>query len=264
MKRTSADWKNYWNDRAKPGFSDVDVDRGGSHLAKGAGQTATINEVMERRARAQFLAALDLKQSDRVLDAGCGTGANFDTVSPLVREMVGVDFSEEQIARAQRRIASEKLPNVKAEVGEVTKLSFPTDSFDKVICASVLHFLSDAECEATLSEMVRVCRNDGIIVIHAKNRTSLYGIALTLLRTIARVIGRPTSTDYYRPRRWYGQVLGKYGGRVVDYDAFGIFYFPPMPASLVQHLLRFELQNVKRQFWKRYGVNYRMTVRVSK
>jgi hypothetical protein len=112
--------------------------------------------------------------------------------------------------------------------------------------------------------MIRVCRNDGIVVIHAKNRTSLYGIALTLLRGIARVIGRQTSTDFYRPRRWYRRVLGKYGGRIVDYDAFGIFYFPPLPQSVVEPLLQLELQVVKRRFLKRYGVNYRMTVRVHK
>jgi ubiquinone/menaquinone biosynthesis C-methylase UbiE len=264
MKTTSADWRDWWNERAKPGFSDLDVDRGGPHLAEGSEHTATVNEELERRARAQLLAALELKPTDLVLDAGCGTGANFDAVSPKVREVIGIDFSEEQIARAHRRIVSEKLLNVKAQVGDMTKLPFPADSFDKVICASVLQYLDDAECEAAVSEMIRVCRNDGIIVIHAKNRTSLYGIALSLLRAIARVIGRKTVNDHYRSRRWYGRVLSEYGGQIVDYDAFGIFHFPPLAQSIVQRLLRLELQIVKRRFWKRYGVNYKMTVRVNK
>jgi ubiquinone/menaquinone biosynthesis C-methylase UbiE len=264
MKRTSADWKDWWNERARPGFSDLDVDRGGSHLAKGSSYAAAVNEELERRARAQFLAALELKPTDVVLDAGCGTGANFDAVSPMVREIVGIDFSEEQIARAHRRIISGRLLNVKAQVGGLTTLPFPTDAFDKVICASVLQYLDDAESKAAISEMIRVCRNDGIIVIHAKNRTSLYGIALSLLRAIARGIGRTTASDHYRPRRWYRQVLSEYGGRIVDYDAFGIFHFPPLPQSIVQRLLRLELQTVKRRFWKRYGVNYRITVRVNK
>src|SRR5262245_44726890 len=248
MKTTIDYWRDWWNERAKPGVSDLDIDRGGSRLTLGPQHTVTVNDELERRSRVQLLTALDLKSTDVVLDAGCGTGANFAAVSPTVRSIVGIDFSEEQIWRAQRRITSENLVNVKLHVGSVTELPFPADAFDKVICASVLQYLNDGECEAAFCEMIRVCKNHGIIVIHAKNCTSLYGIALSLLRVLARIIGRKTVNDYYRPRHWYGQTLAQHGGRIIDFDAFGLFHFPPLPTSIVQRLLRLELQIVKGRF----------------
>jgi hypothetical protein len=54
------------------------------------------------------------------------------------------------------------------------------------------------------------------------------------------------------------------GGRVVDYDSFGIFTFVPLPVSVVGRLLRLELALLKGKGLKKFGVNYKMTVRVEK
>jgi ubiquinone/menaquinone biosynthesis C-methylase UbiE len=235
-------------------MGDFEVDRG----------TTLRIDALEQRAARQFLEAVDPKSTDCVLDAGCGTGVNIAKLSGLVADIVGMDLSEEMIKRAEHRINAQKITNVKLVLGNVTKMEFPSDAFNKVICTSVLQYLNEDEFEAALQEMVRVCKDGGTIVIHAKNRTSLYGLSRRIVQFIARLLRRKTTPDYYRPRFWYERVISKSGGQIVDYDSHGIFTFVPLPRWVVHRLLQMELRLVKRKSLKRFGVNYKMTVRVDK
>ena len=110
--------------------------------------------------------------------------------------------------------------------------------------------------------MVRVCKDGGTIVIHAKNRTSLYGVSRTVVQFVGRLFRRRTTPDYYRRRVWYERTINRLGGRIVDYDSFWIFAFLPLPGSVVRRLLELEMLLVKGKWLKKFGLNYKMTVRV--
>jgi hypothetical protein len=69
---------------------------------------------------------------------------------------------------------------------------------------------------------------------------------------------------YVRPSVWYEHAIRRCGGRIVYYDSFGIFTFVPLPKSVVRRLLQLEMILVKGKWLKRYGVNYKMTIRVEK
>jgi SAM-dependent methyltransferase len=56
-----------------------------------------------------------LKATDRMVDVGCGSGYATRLLAPLVRETLGVDFSESMIARA--RAAAADAPGLRFEVG---------------------------------------------------------------------------------------------------------------------------------------------------
>ena len=81
---------------------------------------------------------------------------------------------------------------------------------------------------------------------------------------IARVLRRRTSPDYYRSRTWYEEVISRAGGQIVDYDSRGILTFVPLPTAVVRRLLQLEGKWIKRKGLKKFGVNYKMTVRVEK
>ena len=252
MKTTTRFWKDWWNEFAKRPGADREADRGTS---------LRITE-LDRRSEQQFFEAVDPKSTDFVLDAGCGTGANISKIGDKVAEIVGVDLSEEMIKRAEQRIATESIKNVRLVLGDVTQLEFPSGAFDKVICTSVLQYLNDDECEAALREMVRVCKDGGTIVIHAKNRTSLYGVSRMVVQFVGRLFRRRTTPDYYRRRVWYERTINRLGGRIVDYDSFWIFAFLPLPGFVVRRLLELEMLLVKGKWLKKFGLNYKMTVRV--
>lgn len=254
IKTTREFWKSWWNESARSDRPDREIDRGSSRRI----------DTLERLEEEKLIQALDPQKDDLVLDVGCGTGANFAKISASVRQIVGLDISEEQLKRAERTIQREKLNNVSLRVGSITDLEFPSNTFDKIICASVLQYLNDDECRAALVELIRVCKEGGTIVFHTKNRTSLYGLVREVTKTINASVGRRSMPDYYRPRRWYERILSEHGGIIEDSDSFGIFSFPRLPAAIGTRLLLIELNMPAIKALRAYGVNYKMTVRVDK
>jgi len=99
--------------------------------------------------------------SPRLLDIGCGTGANL----PMLRDfagmgsIVGADFSPLALQFAQSHPASQNVRLVRADG---LKLPFADDSFDIVTMLDVLEHLSD-DCLA-LQEVRRVLRPGGALV----------------------------------------------------------------------------------------------------
>src|SRR5262245_3432517 len=60
-----------------------------------------------------------LRSGDRLLDVGCGAGYTTRLIAPLVREAVGVDYSESMIERAR---AAADVPTLRFEVADVRNL----------------------------------------------------------------------------------------------------------------------------------------------
>jgi SAM-dependent methyltransferase len=81
---------------------------------------------------------------ERILDLGCGPGELLTYLTDV--EYVGVDVSEEYIARARRS------PRDGAEfrVGDATRLDPDLKGFDVVLAFGVLHHLSDSQAERLL------------------------------------------------------------------------------------------------------------------
>lgn len=100
-----------------------------------------------------------LTGEERVLDAGCGTGAFAQAVAPLVREVVGVDL-DERFLEAARTGAP---PNCTFLVGDATALPFGYGSFDVAGCLRVLHHVHRPEL--VVAELARVTRPGGRILI---------------------------------------------------------------------------------------------------
>lgn len=111
-----------------------------------------------------FFAHLNVQQGHHVLDIGCGTG---DLLHPLARlvgprgRVVGVDSSRVMISEAQRRAAHTELP-LEFTIGDVHRLDFAADSFDRCLSTAVLQHVTNPGL--AVSEMARVTRPGGMIV----------------------------------------------------------------------------------------------------
>jgi SAM-dependent methyltransferase len=124
---------------------------------------ARVNLVRHRVAH--LYAIRRVRGSRRVLDVGCGTGYGSAMVASRVGEVVGIDSSEEAVARAKAR---HRLDNLEFVTMPATGLSFPDDSFDAVYSVHVLEHIQDVELH--LSEVVRVLRPGGRFVVATPNR----------------------------------------------------------------------------------------------
>lgn len=252
MKSHTDYWKNWWNEQAGRSGSDYSLNR----------QTSVRLTELERSSEIQFMGAVAPAKTDEILDAGCGSGRNLSLLSPLVKRVVGIDYSEQMILRAREMVQREGITNAQLETGDITKLQFRDAAFDKVICASVLQYLNDEECAQALAELCRVTKRGGRLILHVKNGTSLYGLSLKVIRPIARLFGKKMKPEFYRSRAWHERTLAAQGGRVIESDGFGILTFVPLPAAVVRLLLGFELRFLTARFLKRYAVNYKLTLTV--
>jgi len=103
-----------------------------------------------------------------LLDIGCGTGVvTAQLYPPRTRRIVGVDISEQMIARAKRVFEENPSIGVPFEfrVERAEAMSFPEESFDIVTALGVIEYVDDPL--VLLKEMARVMRPGGTAVITA-------------------------------------------------------------------------------------------------
>jgi ubiquinone/menaquinone biosynthesis C-methylase UbiE len=106
------------------------------------------------------IAFAGVKNGDRVLDVGTGTGALAESVEANMptSQIVGVDPSEGFIAYAQKNAKSAR---VRYDVGDAQALKYEDASFDNTLALLVMNFIPDHN--KAITEMRRVTRPQGII-----------------------------------------------------------------------------------------------------
>lgn len=88
--------------------------------------------------RSRAVAKMQLAPDSAVLEIGCGTGLNFHyllaALDPARGRLVGVDFSQDMLDRAARRVAREGWHNVELVRADATTLDLP-QRFDAILFA---------------------------------------------------------------------------------------------------------------------------------
>jgi tellurite methyltransferase len=106
-----------------------------------------------------------IEATDRILDAGCGSGRNAHYLLREGFDVYGVDENPRAVS-AFSEVASElghPLAAGHARVGSLDTLPFEDAFFDVVICSAVLHFArDDAHFEGMVRELFRVLRPGGM------------------------------------------------------------------------------------------------------
>ncbi len=131
---------------------------------------------------------LEIQPGNRVLEVGVGTGLNLP-LYPRDCEVTGIDISEEMLRKAEGRVKTQGMQNIKLMVMDGSKLEFPDDSFDRVIATYVISAVPDPV--KTLLEMRRVCKPSGHLVIlnHFKSENPIIGMFEKMLAPVCTKIG---------------------------------------------------------------------------
>jgi SAM-dependent methyltransferase len=106
----------------------------------------------------KFIEFAGVREGERVLDVGSGTGSLAASLERALRsvEVVGVDPSAEFVEFARQNRASQR---VRFELGDAQALGFPAGSFDAAMALLVINFVPDPA--KALGEMRRVTRAGG-------------------------------------------------------------------------------------------------------
>ncbi len=128
---------------------------------------------------------LGVKEGDKVLDIGCGTGRLVQHVSEIVGshgKVVGIDPLEQRINIAKKKVNGK---NISFEIGVSDDLGlFEDSSFDHIILNAVFHWVVNKE--ATLAEIYRVLNPGGRLGMNTQARESPGCLKLTTDSVLGR------------------------------------------------------------------------------
>ena len=102
-----------------------------------------------------------IKHEDTVLECACGTGLLSAVIAPRCRQLIATDFSEKMLNKAKKNCAG--FQNITFSQADMTMLSYPDGSFDKVVAGNVIHLLDNPL--TALYELNRVCKDGGQLII---------------------------------------------------------------------------------------------------
>ena len=106
-------------------------------------------------------------RGELVLDAGCGTGVFTKPILDTGARVVGLELSHPMLVRTLTTCAPRDFKSVQ---GDMRRLPFGKDSFDKAVSITAIEFIEDAE--VAFEEMYRVIKPGGIIVVATLNSLS--------------------------------------------------------------------------------------------
>jgi len=140
-----------------------------------------------------------IRDTDSILDLGCGYGRNTTSLGERAHIVEGVDINEREVTFAAQHNAAK---NIRYSVMSGTKLEFHNERFDKVVLGGVLGGVSLDMRHQILTEVRRVLKLQGSIYVGE----------------YAMKLDAPYSEEIYRHGE---EVTGEYGA-VAVYDTFGI------------------------------------------
>lgn len=86
---------------------------------------------------------VSLQKSQTVLDVATGTGFIAIAIAPQVRQVIGVDFTPEMIARAAGKIEELNIDNIDLITADIAEIEFNTASFDLITCSMAIVLFPD-------------------------------------------------------------------------------------------------------------------------
>ncbi len=130
---------------------------------------------IENKRIKKLIQLADLKDSDLVIEVGCGAGHILERVKK--GKLHGIDISEIQIKRAKERLGD----SVKLDKAPGEKIPYDDKYFDKILCSEVIEHVLDPD--PLLREMKRVLRDDGILSLSIPNENLINITKKTLKAT---------------------------------------------------------------------------------
>lgn len=112
----------------------------------------------------QFLASrffklpFEQRKKIRVMEVGCGSGANLWMMSKEGFDVYGIDSSEEGISLAKNHLKEKWKLTANLDVGSFTKLPYRDAYFDIIADVVSLQHLNLADSKLALSEIIRVMK----------------------------------------------------------------------------------------------------------
>jgi ubiquinone/menaquinone biosynthesis C-methylase UbiE/uncharacterized protein YbaR (Trm112 family) len=134
-------------------------------------RSAMLGELRAQRALCSIESDTSNKTVRNVLEIGSGTGNFLALATSRYERVIGVDIAMRWLHLSRRRFMDRGLPVPALVCCCAEYLPFPDRSFDLIVAASTLEFLSDQD--KALSECARTLGDSGLVYVNTVNRYSL-------------------------------------------------------------------------------------------
>ena len=131
-----------------------------------------------RHITSSILSRLTLPTKMQILDAGCGTGANLNFLSPYGR-VIGIDISPVALKYVHSRGYKT------TRLGSITNIPFKNNSFDLITCFDVLGHKRVNDSKA-ISELYRVLKPGGYLIVRVAAHSWLFSQHDHLVQNVRR------------------------------------------------------------------------------
>jgi len=174
-----------------------------------------------------ILHELDYKDSQSMLEIGCGVGAalgiihkKFPTLS-----LAGIDIEDQQIEYAKKYLPSIGIENADLRLGDATKLPWKDATFDNIFMMWIIEHLSDPL--PILSEAYRVLKPGGSITLTETDLSSIsiYPPSASYDFFLKCFIDYFNSTGNAYVGRILGSLLEKSGFKQINNKIIGLNYW---------------------------------------
>ena len=114
------------------------------------------------------------EKSDRLLEAGCGTGRMTPALSGDVRELMAIDFSFESLRVCRGKLKAAGITNTHLVQADLCRLPFAGGVFNRVVSCQVLEHVPGEGARASAVEaLARVLKPGGTLVLSAYKHSLL-------------------------------------------------------------------------------------------
>jgi ubiquinone/menaquinone biosynthesis C-methylase UbiE len=131
-----------------------------------------------------------MKAGDRVIDVCCGTGAQVLEYARHGIVATGIDIDPSMLGTAERNKIRQKAVNVSFQLSDAAALPFPDGSFDYTTVSLGLHDKEKPVRYRIVSEMKRIIKKDGALVIIDYNVPLPVNVPAASARAIEFLAGR--------------------------------------------------------------------------
>ncbi|KZK93606.1 putative methyltransferase YcgJ [Pseudovibrio sp. Ad46] len=143
-------------------------------------------EFIHRRVRKN--AKKHLKDTDVVLDYGCGTGTTACELSSYVKEIHAIDISSRMVEIAEDKAITSNIENVNFAQGDIFDERYQQRSFDVILTFNMLHTVPDPQ--RVVQRILELLKPGGLFIsvtpCLAGKMSFLVGLQILLMRVLLK------------------------------------------------------------------------------
>lgn len=152
------------------------------------------------------------------LDAGCGIGGWIIFLKEQGHNVEGIDLAARTV-----RALTEYDPDLKVQVGSITAIPYPDESFEGVLAIGVLEYVEN-EVERAVKEVARVVKPGGFFFLEVPIASWLRRFFYLPMKRVEKIVRtaqgkRPVFANYLFDREELKQILTQAGFEVTRQQA---------------------------------------------